>query len=190
MQPSDFYKNLPTLTTPRLVLRKLRADDAPAYFAFASDPETTQYLRWGPHASVQATEAYLAEVLAGYELGQDGPWGIELAQEKRLIGTIHLMMLEYDPEHWSAEVGLVIARECWRQGIGEEVVKRVLAFCFEDLTLNRVQALPIADNTAACRLMETCGMQREGTLREYAFQKGRFWDFAVYSILRRAFNGT
>ena len=178
----DHLRPLPTLRTPRLILRALRVQDAGDYFAFAGDDQVTRYLRWGPHASLQDTEAYLAEVLEDSGQALDGLWGIELPQEGRLVGTIHLM--DIDERHLKADVGVVVNAQYWRKDIGSEALQRVLAFCFDDLNLQRVQGLPITENAAACRMLEKCGMQREGTLRWYAMQKGRWWDFNVYSILK------
>ncbi len=35
--------------------------------------------------------------------------------------------------------------------------------------------------------MQKAGMGYEGTLRDYVFRKGRYWDYRVYSILRREY---
>jgi [ribosomal protein S5]-alanine N-acetyltransferase len=182
INPSAFYHDLPTLDTGRLRLRKLRLTDAGAYLTFAGDPRVTQYLRWGPHTSIDVTEDYLVEVLQGYADGSDGPWGIELNSEHRLIGTIHLM--EIDPHNQKADIGVVLARKYWGKGIGSEALTRVLVFCFAELGLNRVQGLSIVGNIAARRMMEKCGMVYEGTLRQYAFQKGQFQDFNLMAILK------
>jgi len=182
IDPSSFYRDLPTLETGRLRLRKLRKDDAGAYFAFGGDPQVTRYLRWGPHASIEVTENYLCEVLQGYQDGSDGSWGIELKTDHRLIGTTHLMGI--DPRNQKADIGVVLGRAYWGQGIGSEALARVLAFCFDEMGLNRVQGLPIVGNTAARRMMEKCGMVYEGTLRQYAFQKGKFQDFDLLAKLK------
>jgi hypothetical protein len=38
------FADLPDLETERLLLRKMRLDDAEAVFAYASDPEVTRYV--------------------------------------------------------------------------------------------------------------------------------------------------
>jgi RimJ/RimL family protein N-acetyltransferase len=38
------FEDLPELETERLLLRKLRLDDARAMFTYASDPEVTRYV--------------------------------------------------------------------------------------------------------------------------------------------------
>jgi [ribosomal protein S5]-alanine N-acetyltransferase len=163
MDLASFYRDLPTLETPRLVLRKLRREDAAGYFAFGSDPRVTQYLRWDPHASLEVTASYLEEVLLGYEAGRDGPWGIEIAETGDLAGSTHVMQIQ--PEDGRADVGILLACRYWRQG------------------LHRVQAFVISENIAGRKLMETCGMAWEGRLRDYCVQKGAYQTFDLYAIL-------
>ena len=38
------FRDLPELETERLLLRKMRLDDAEAMFVYASDPEVTRYV--------------------------------------------------------------------------------------------------------------------------------------------------
>lgn len=184
---AEFFHHLPTLRTDRLVLRALRLTDAADYFAFAGDPQVARFLRWGPHASLQETRNYLAETLTHSPRQLDGLWGIELVQRRRLVGTIHLM--EIDPHNLKADVGIVINAQYWSSGIGSEALHRVLALCFHELGLQRIQGLPITENTAARRVGEKCGIVHEGTLRSFALQKGRWWDFEVYAILAKEFHG-
>ena len=150
-----FYRQLPTLYTRRLALRKLRVEDANAYIAFASDPKVTKYLRWEPHSSIGETKSYLAEVEDEYRQGSDGPWGIEMAQTHQLIGVIHLMNL--NPHDLNADVGIVLHSHYWQKGIGSEALDCVLDFCFRELCLQRVQGMAIVGNIAACRIRKSAG---------------------------------
>jgi len=181
----ELYRNLPRLETPRLVLRKASKDDVPSIFAYSSDAEVTRYLRWGPHQALADTEGYVNEVLAEYREGLDGPWLMERKQNHTVIGHIHLM--EIDTRHRKAQVGFVLSRGYWNQGIATEALSKVLEYSFDEVGLNRVEGLCISDNRAAARVMEKAGMKKEGELREYLFQKAAFWDFSVYSMLRREF---
>ena len=95
----------------------------------------------------------------------------------------------YAPEHARAELGYVLSREHWGKGLMPEAVRAVMAFGFEKLSLNRIQARCIAENLASARVMEKAGMTFEGTLRESEFIKGAYRDIKLYSILRREYRG-
>ena len=50
------FADLPELETGRLLLRKMRLDDAGAVFAYASDPEVTRYVLWETLRSCNASD--------------------------------------------------------------------------------------------------------------------------------------
>ncbi len=183
IEVAELYRSLPRLDTRRLVLRKLAPDDLQDVFAYASDPEVTQHLRWGPHRTQGETKAYLDQVLQEYQTGQDGHWGMEYKDTGRLIGSIHLMALS--ARHRKAEIGFVLSRTHWNRGLATEALRCVLVYSFETVGLNRLEGLCLVENHAAKRVLEKVGMVREGLLRESLFQKGAFRDFELYAILRR-----
>jgi len=156
----DFYRHLPRLETARLVIRPFTPADADDYFAFASDTEVTRYLRWGPHAIQEVTAEYLRYVLEAYARGEDSPWGIEVTDERKLIGTIHLMQL--DRLHRKAQLGIVLARPYWRRGYAAEAMRKVIDYCLTVLELNRIEALCLAENAAAARMLERVGAKPDG----------------------------
>ena len=55
---------------------------------------------------------------------------------------------------------------------------------FRELGLHRVEAQHETDNPASGRVMQKCGMRREGTLRGRILNKGRYVDVDLYAILR------
>ena len=122
----DFYRNLPRLETERLVLRKAERRDALSIFAFASDSETTRYLRWGPHKDLNQTVDYLEGMLADSAAGRDGSWVLTLKQTQAVIGQIHLM--EIDVVDRKAQVGFVLSKDYWNQGLATEALREVLRY--------------------------------------------------------------
>jgi ribosomal-protein-alanine N-acetyltransferase len=182
---SDFYQNLPRLVTKRLVLRKITKKDVPDIFAYASDPEVTRYLRWGPHQSLMETENYVNVVLDQYHEGRDGPWAIEHQRQQKVLGHIHLMDIEV--QHRKARVGFVLSKSYWNRGIMTEALGKVLDYSFEELGLNRLEGLCASPNRAAIQVLGKVGMRVEGQLREYLFQKGSYLDFVICSLLRVEF---
>ena len=180
------FRDLPELETERLLLRKMRLDDAEAMFAYASDPEVTRYVLFETHRSVEDSESFLRLALEGYEREDFGGWGVVLKDSGAFVGTCELDA-GYVPEHARAELGYVLSREHWGRGLMPEAVRAVIRFGFGRMGLNRVQARCIAENVASARVMEKAGMAYEGTLRESEFIKGAYRDMKLYSILRREY---
>jgi [ribosomal protein S5]-alanine N-acetyltransferase len=192
MQPiqvsvEDVFGELPTLETERLLLRKLRPEDAEDMYEYGRDPEVARYVMWEPHKSVEDSAEFINWAMAQYMMGQVAPWGIEYRAEGKLIGSVGYH--DWNTVHARAEIGYSLGRAYWNRGIMTEALRAVVAFGFRIMHLNRIEARCIPENTASARVMEKCGMVYEGTLREQNFVKGRFDDMQMYSILKREWIG-
>lgn len=181
----ESFKNFPILETPRLILRKISLEDAQDIFDYAKDPEVSKYVSWEPHKSIEDSIKFIEYMLNKYEKEGYGDWGIEYKENKKLIGTCGFIW--WDRKNYKAEIGYVLSREYWNQGLMTEAVREVIKFGFERMFLNRIQARCKVENIASEKVMQKIGMKFEGILREDVFVKGRFWDMKLYSILRKEF---
>lgn len=176
------FSHLPPLETDRLILRPLRMRDAEDLFSYASDPAVSRHVLWNTHESLGDSRQFLRAAIRQYRKGQPGSFGIVLKSSGRLIGTIGFMWVNVDNK--SAEVGYSLSRNYWNQGLMTEALRAVIAFGFDELRLNRIEAQHETDNPASGRVMVHAGMQKEGVLRQRLINKGRFVDVALYAILR------
>ncbi len=179
-----YFSRLPRLETPRLVLRPFRLKDAKDVFEYASDPEVARFVLWEPHRSLAETRSSIRSIRRLSRQGRPSSWAIELAEEKKVIGSIGFMWLS--PENRSAEVGYSLSRLYWNRGIMTEALTRVLESAFRDLRLHRVEAQYDIRNPASGRVMEKCGMEQEGILRERILNKKEFVTVVLCSILNPA----
>lgn len=186
MLNENIFAGLPQLQTERLVLRRLTMNDAPDIFEYASDEDVARYVGWEQHKTIDDSIQFLNRVVPTYEdpANKEWTWGVMLKENGKLIGACGIWG---KPQHARAEVGYVIGRAYWGQGLVPEAVREILRFGFEELKLNRIEAMCHPNNLASARVMEKSGMSYEGTLREHAFMKGSYWDWKVYAILRREY---
>lgn len=176
------FKGNPTLETERLILRRLAPDDAQDIFAYASDADVTEYVLWPTHKTTEDSRAFISFTLERYEKDLAGDWGVVLKENGRLIGTVGFRWADMDNR--SGEIGYVLAKQYWGQGIIPEAAGRVLKFAFEEMGLNRIECYHLLPNEKSGRVMQKLGMTYEGTAREETFAKGRFWDVKQYAILK------
>ena len=80
------------------------------------------------------------------------------------MGTIGYM--DYNEDNATVEVGYSLAHWLWNGGYMTEALSRVIAYTFEAMDVNRIEAQHELDNPASGRVMEKCGMRREGVLRD------------------------
>ena len=178
----EIFSQLPALNTDRLVLRKMKLSDARDLFAYARDPEVSRHVLWSTHTSLRESRQFLRAARRQYRRGQPCSWAITLKDSGRMIGTIGFMWLNTD---WlSAEIGYSLSREYWNRGIMTEALRAVIAFGFDTLRLQRIEAQHTLDNPASGRVMQHAGMQYEGTLRQRVKNKGKYEDVKLFAILR------
>ncbi|HYE95938.1 MAG TPA: GNAT family protein [Rubricoccaceae bacterium] len=164
-----FGDRLPVLETPRLRLRPVGPEDADALLAVFGDEETMQYWSHAPMRDREAALAYARQIADGFASRSLFQWGITVRGEDRLIGTCTLA--GWSREHRRAELGYILGREHWGQGLAAEAVSAVLRFAFGPMGLHRVEADVDPENEPSIRLLERLGFTREGFLRD------RWWPY-------------
>ena len=151
-------------STPRLLLRKPRLEDAGKLFrAYASDHRVTPFMTWRTHESEEETVAFLRSCLDDWSSGTRYTYAIELGEgEAGPVGVIDLR----DRGHL-VEFGYVIGRSCWGRGYMTEALSTLVDWSLEQPRVWRASALCDVDNAASARVMEKAGMTYEGILRRY-----------------------
>jgi len=150
----------PELTTERLVLRELTAEDADALFAYRAHPHVTRFQTWQP-ASLDDARAFIAS-LKLHPPYTGGTWrqlGIALRAGGALIGDCGIHVLKTDSRH--AEIGYTIAPDHQRNGYASEAVRAVLGMLFGTLRMKRVVARTLASNAASKALLTRLGFRSE-----------------------------
>lgn len=185
MEIGSIYEQLPILETERLLLRKITLQDAEDMYEYTSNPTVSQYVSWEPHRSLTDTRGYIHFGLQQYTLHRLAPWGIELKENNKLIGTINFVA--WQPRHQTAEIGYALSELYWNKGFITEAAKSVLSFGFNEMNTIRIEARCLVENIGSQRVMEKSGMTLEGVIRKGLFIKGKHRDIMLYSILREEF---
>ena len=173
---------MPILQTEHLILRKLTMRDAEDIFAYSRDPEVARHVLWDAHEAIGESRSYIRYMLRKYRQGEPSSWGLQHKASGRIIGTIGYMW--YQRENNACEVGYSLSRAHWGQGLMTEALKAVLDYSFDTLNLHRVEAQYELTNPASGAVMRKAGMSYEGTLRGRLYNKGRYVDVAVFSMVR------
>jgi RimJ/RimL family protein N-acetyltransferase len=169
------------LATERLRLRDARESDFAAVNAYASDPEVTRFTGWGPN-SEEETRAFLAQAAATTraEPRSDFALLVERRGDGRVVGGCGIRTALRERE-W--EIGYVLAREVWGQGLATECVRALVAFGFGALGAHRLRAGVFPGNAASARVLEKVGFTCEGRARRTIFARGEWHDERIFALL-------
>lgn len=180
------HKGTVTLTSERLILRRLTLKDAPAmYRNWANDPEVTHFLTWPPHTDISQTECVLKFWGEQYQQATFYQWAIVPKDLDQPIGTISVVRLDENTE--AAEIGYCIGKRWWHKGYTSEALKAVMSFLFEEVQVKRLEAKYDTNNPHSGAVMKKCGMHFEGVLRSGGRNNQGIVDVAVYSILSKEY---
>lgn len=175
---------LPTISTPRLRLRALRADDAADVFKIFSDAEGMRYWSAPPLTDLAGAAELIDDSIAAWA---DDPsllqWGIVRADDDRVLGTCTIA--DIDLAHHRAGLGYALGRASWGRGFAREAVRALLDFGFHALELHRVAADCDPRNTRSLRLLDDLGFTREGVQRECYRVRDEWQDAVMFGLLRR-----
>lgn len=182
MGSKDASLDFPVLETPRLVLRQLNLGDADDVLALSSDPDVALW-QWGrPLCSDTETKQFIADTIVSYQRGQTTMWAIVERNLDKVISVGGLV--EQIPQHRRAQLGGILSKQFWNQGVATEATERILDFCFRHADYNRIEASCWIGNIAAIKVLEKVGMKREGILRQYTIIDEKYCDHQLYSFVR------
>ncbi|EFG65274.1 GNAT family N-acetyltransferase [Streptomyces sp. SPB074] len=175
------------LVTPRLHLRRFRAEDAAALAAYRSVPEVARYQGWTAPVGEEEAHALVRQFAAG---DPGAPGWFQYAVEERatglLVGDVGVRL---DANGMQADLGFTLAPAAQGRGYATEAVRAVLGDLFERRGLRRVSAECDLRNAASARLLERVGFRREGLRPAFTWLKGEWTDDLLYGLLAEWWRG-
>ena len=170
----------------RIYLRPLSTSDDAAMYEFASDPLVTQFLPWEPAPSVASVRPFLQDQVGRRRRGESMGFAIVRCDTGVMVGSTDLMELK--AVRGQAELGYLLHRHLWGQGLMSEAVALTLAYGFETLALQKVLAYADDANTASRRVLTKAGLTQTAT--ETRFVKGEARLYVRYELLREVWETT
>lgn len=111
-------------------------------------------------------------------------YAIHLKETDEMIGCGMIALINPYNKRCSLGIGLGWNKDNWGKGYASETLRAIIAYCFTELNLNRIEAEIYEFNERSIRLFEKAGFKRDGIRRQYIFKDGGFKDEYIYSLLR------
>lgn len=147
----------PVLQTQRLVLRPPHLDDAPALVSLLDDRRVAENLSRAPHPySFKDAETFIS----GVNLADDEVAFLVTLRDGTLIGACGVGTLAGA----CPEVGYWFGVAHWGRGYATEAARAVIAYAFDELGHEMLEAGARVTNPASRRVLEKCGYQWVGVV--------------------------
>jgi len=147
----------PVLETERLILRAPRLDDAPALVSLIGDRRVAENLSRVPHPY---THKDAETFIAGANLADDEVAFLVTLHDGTLVGGCGVGTLAGE----FPEIGYWLGARHWGRGYATEATRAVVAYAFEQLGHDTLEAGTRVTNPASRRVLEKCGYEWTGVV--------------------------
>lgn len=87
----------------------------------------------------------------------------------------------------NCEIGYWIGRRYWGQGITTQVIKMICPYLFDNFSITKIYAEVFLENVASALVLEKCGFEKEGHLKDHAYRNGQYYDIVVYGLRKEIY---
>jgi RimJ/RimL family protein N-acetyltransferase len=160
-----------TLTTPRLLLRRITMGDVPAMHAIFADAEAMLYWSRLPHTEIAETEAWVAKAIASNESGEGDDFVV--IRDGVLVGRVGIWQ--------NNELGLIFAPSVWGTGVAREAAEALIE---RSRTRGMMSVMADIDprNIRVRRFLEKLGFRKTGAATG-TYKIGDIWTDSEYLTL-------
>lgn len=177
------------IETGRLLLRRPAASDVDAIFAYASDPDVTEYVGFARHQTLADTVGFLRFSDSQWTDWPAGPYLITLRDSGAVVGGTGLVFETPD----RAATGYVLAKHAWGRGYATEALGAMVDLA-RACGVARLYAVCHHAHRASARVLEKGGFTFEGVLRRHVqfpnLRPGERSDVLCYARILEKLSGT
>ncbi len=169
------------IETQRLILRPWHEGDLDDFYEYASVEGVGEMAGWSHHSSKEESR----KILAMFQ-EEKKTFALELKSNGKVIGSLGLE--EYDRTEadmgqlQGREVGYVLSRDYWGQGLMPEAVQAVIRYCFHTLHYDFLLCGHFERNAKSRRVIEKCGFSYVKNF-PYETRMGTTEDTRLYCLM-------
>ncbi|MBC1290850.1 GNAT family N-acetyltransferase [Listeria booriae] len=142
----------PTLYTERLALREMTNVDCDSIFALRSNESVAAFQERLLQENIEEALAFIEKINAGVANNAWIFWALTLKETDELIGTICLW--NYSENLTRADLGYELMPDSQGHRFMQEALEAVLTYGFNQLSLNRIDAVTHKENIASVNLLK------------------------------------
>lgn len=174
------------METRNFLIRETEFDDYEYFARWESDPEVTRYLTFDESRSY---EEVVTEAL--YNKFSNDKMDFTIVDRERSVpvGRIYITRVDRHSDSLDITKFYIGEKELWGKGVGREIMKELLEYCFTFLHMERVTLDYYTGNKRAYTLYESLGFKKEGVARNATKKDGKYYDLHLMSMLRSEFFG-
>jgi len=108
---------------------------------------------------------------------------IELKETNTAVGTVDLY--DFDPHHRRAGVGILVDSAHQKKGLAKMALNLLIVYAFSFLKIHQLYAYIPVTNTPSLRLLEQCGFETMGLLKDWLLTANGYTDTKFVARINR-----
>ncbi|MBR1702394.1 MAG: GNAT family N-acetyltransferase [Lachnospiraceae bacterium] len=144
------------IKTRRLMIQPLQMEHAKSLHAYISDGENAKMMLFLPHDSWEETVEFVRKAELEWRKPRPEYYEFIVLFEGQNVGSVSVYM---EDDFQTGELGWIIDKRYWHQGIATEAAKALVDFSVEQLGLRHFTAHCDAENLGSRHVMEKLGMK-------------------------------
>lgn len=171
------------ISTNRLILSEITWDDLEDIHRLHSIFEVDEFNTLGLPKDIEETRQNIKPFIEAKEKTPQSKytWSIKIINTNVFIGLAGISLS--NDKFKIGEIFYKLIPEYWGNGYATEISRKIIEIGFETLKLHRIEAGFATENIKSKRVLEKCGMTREGILRKVLPIRGEWVDGYIYSII-------
>ena len=147
------------ITTERLIIRHFLKSDYRDYHAYMSREEVYRFERGKP-LTLEEAKSECKKIA-----GDEHHWAITLKENGKVIG--HITLAPNRPKEFRMwNIGYMTNPDFQNKGYTTEATRAMISYGFSELNAHRIVGHCDPANTASWKILEKCGMTKEGMSRK------------------------
>jgi len=184
-----YFEEFPNLETERLNLLPLDLKHSNAVFDMFSNSEVVKYYDLPLMSDITQAENFLKNHIRNFNNKREIRWGLILKQNQQLIGTCGIAPAEFEFTQDCNNIGLGfdLNRHYWRKGLMKEAIKKIIVFCFENLTIEKMHLENLRENINCTKLADSLFFKILKTTHNVQIMPNQFASIDYYELARDTF---
>lgn len=176
------FSPFPLLTTERLQLRPVRAEDEDALFILRTDESVNKYLDRIKARSLDDVRRFVQKINSGISNNESIYWAISYKDDMALVGTACLWNLSAEENR--AELGYELLPAYQGKGIMQEALAKIIEYGFLSMKAEILEAAAHIQNERSFRVLEKLGFRRDEDRKAVLAETDNMSEMVVYTLRR------
>lgn len=168
------------MTIPEIRLRAIEPEDLDLLYKIENDKTLWNVGITNVPYSRYTLHNYIATASNDIYVDRQVRMMVENA-EGEIVGIVDIV--NFDPSHSRAEVGLIILDAFRRKGFGHAVLKAIADYALQTLHLHQLFAYVDARNEASVKLFARLGYQSSATIRDWLYDGRDYHDAVLMQLV-------